>query len=439
LRPGSSAISLLLVLVLVALEGCSPARVREGWQGAGRRWFEAEVLTGFDGEGNTVATLAVSVPYRNLVFFQRDGQFVARYVIDAVQRVEDEPARAHRFEGEVVVESYANTREALVDRRTVRLQLVPPRGDRAVPIEVVVNVAIEGTQREDSTVLRVTPERLAEGGIALGELSLYQLRDPLAAPPTTRLEVAAQAVPDATLFSRANFGGFDVATGAPWVLVRIFDLSPQQGQGTHELKLEVVGVDRREHLWTRTIPVPRQGVETGVLLQLPPEAVVYGANRLAVTVPEAKRRTLEVRDFGLDLTDDGSWRAVVRQIELLAEEDELERLREAAPDDRARLWADFWARRDPAPQEPGNERLREHYRRVRHARRTYADGFSDGALSDRGRVFVLHGPPASVYQAQDQADILSRWEVWTYTDPAVIYYFQLAYGANYRLVWREDY
>lgn len=439
MRPGSSAISLLLVLVLVALEGCTPARIRDGWQGAGRRWFEAEVLTGFDEQGNTVATLAVSLPYRNLVFFRRDGEFVARYTIDAVQRVRGSAARAHRFEGEVVVEDYAKTREALIERKTVRLELVSPPAERPQPIEVVVQVAIDGTQRTDSTVLRVTPERLADGGIALGELSLYQLRDPLAGVPRTRLEVGAQAVPDATIFSRATFGGFDVATGAPWVLVRIFDLSPEAGDGTHQLRLEVVGVENRDHLWTQEIPVPRQGVETGVLLQLPPEALVYGDNRLAVTVPEAKRRTVEIRDFGLDLRDDDSWKAVVRQIELLAGPEELDRLREAPPERRDALWTAFWDRRDPEPQSPGNERLREHYGRVRHARRTYADGFGDGALSDRGRVFVLHGPPASVYQAQDQVDILSRWEVWTYTDPSIIYYFQLAYGTNYRLVWREDY
>ncbi|HEY2934211.1 MAG TPA: GWxTD domain-containing protein [Acidobacteriota bacterium] len=53
---------------------------------------------------------------------------------------------------------------------------------------------------------------------------------------------------------------------------------------------------------------------------------------------------------------------------------------------------EFWRRRDPTPSTPRNEYKEEHYRRLLYATRMFQEGIP-GWKSDRGRVYILHGPP----------------------------------------------
>ncbi|HKH47529.1 MAG TPA: GWxTD domain-containing protein [Thermoanaerobaculia bacterium] len=54
---------------------------------------------------------------------------------------------------------------------------------------------------------------------------------------------------------------------------------------------------------------------------------------------------------------------------------------------------DFWRRRDPDPDEPGNSFAKTFYERVEAADRLYADGSQRGSMTDRGRALILLGPP----------------------------------------------
>jgi GWxTD domain-containing protein len=53
----------------------------------------------------------------------------------------------------------------------------------------------------------------------------------------------------------------------------------------------------------------------------------------------------------------------------------------------------FWLRRDPDPEEPGNPFAKTFYERVEAADRLYVDGGQRGSMTDRGRALILLGPP----------------------------------------------
>lgn len=55
----------------------------------------------------------------------------------------------------------------------------------------------------------------------------------------------------------------------------------------------------------------------------------------------------------------------------------------------------FWARRDPDPRTAANEFKEEHYRRIAYANDNFSSGFP-GWQTDRGRVYIILGPPQSV-------------------------------------------
>jgi GWxTD domain-containing protein len=54
---------------------------------------------------------------------------------------------------------------------------------------------------------------------------------------------------------------------------------------------------------------------------------------------------------------------------------------------------EFWRRRDPEPDKPGNPFAKTFYERVEVADRLYSEGGTRGSLTDRGRAMVLLGPP----------------------------------------------
>ncbi|HXE76250.1 MAG TPA: GWxTD domain-containing protein [Candidatus Xenobia bacterium] len=55
----------------------------------------------------------------------------------------------------------------------------------------------------------------------------------------------------------------------------------------------------------------------------------------------------------------------------------------------------FWLRRDPTPDTLENEYKEEHYRRIAYANERFSSGIR-GWESDRGRVYIIYGPPDEI-------------------------------------------
>jgi GWxTD domain-containing protein len=75
---------------------------------------------------------------------------------------------------------------------------------------------------------------------------------------------------------------------------------------------------------------------------------------------------------------------------------------------------DFWKRRDPNPATPQNEWQRTFNQRASFADYTFGGKQLRGALSDRGRVFLLLGQPAKARVSKAEGG--SRTETWIYAD-----------------------
>ena len=86
-------------------------------------------------------------------------------------------------------------------------------------------------------------------------------------------------------------------------------------------------------------------------------------------------------------------------------------------EERVRFIDTFWAKRDPTPETPENEYKLEHYRRLAYANTFFSAG-RPGWRTDRGRIYILLGPPSQV-----DSDPMGRLahqfptEVWTYSQP----------------------
>jgi GWxTD domain-containing protein len=61
--------------------------------------------------------------------------------------------------------------------------------------------------------------------------------------------------------------------------------------------------------------------------------------------------------------------------------------------DKERFLEEFWKRRDPTPGTVENEFKEEHYRRIAYSNEQFADDTVPGWKTDRGRVYIVYGPP----------------------------------------------
>ena len=103
---------------------------------------------------------------------------------------------------------------------------------------------------------------------------------------------------------------------------------------------------------------------------------------------------------------DPDWRfGPVRYILLVKEDQEYKALETDAQ--RAAFIEVFWAALDPTPGTAVNERRVEFWKRVEAADREFQEGLAPGWKSDRGKVYILVGPP-------DERQQKGPGEIWWY-------------------------
>lgn len=108
---------------------------------------------------------------------------------------------------------------------------------------------------------------------------------------------------------------------------------------------------------------------------------------------------------GPDAPDPGWRMGPVRYILVVKEDQAYKALR--TDDERTAFIESFWAALDPTPGTDENEKRIEFWKRVEDSTRMFREGMSPGWKSDRGKFYILLGPP-------DQRLTLGLWEEWMY-------------------------
>jgi GWxTD domain-containing protein len=84
-----------------------------------------------------------------------------------------------------------------------------------------------------------------------------------------------------------------------------------------------------------------------------------------------------------------------RDVVYIITDEEREVFQKLATDEEKEQFIDqFWLRRDPDPRTATNEFREEHYRRIAYANEKFTSG-DPGWMTDRGRIYIIHGEPDS--------------------------------------------
>lgn len=103
---------------------------------------------------------------------------------------------------------------------------------------------------------------------------------------------------------------------------------------------------------------------------------------------------------------------------------------ELADSEKEDFKEEFWSRRDPDPSTEENEFKEEYFQRIEEANRMFR-GVVPGWLQDRGRIYIMIGPPSDRVVYSSEAYSMPR-EIWYYGTFPVIFIDERGNG-DYRL------
>ncbi|MBN1424034.1 GWxTD domain-containing protein [Candidatus Fermentibacteria bacterium] len=92
---------------------------------------------------------------------------------------------------------------------------------------------------------------------------------------------------------------------------------------------------------------------------------------------------------------------------------EVRKFRELNPVGRATFLDRFWAAKDPDTSTPENEARAQLHARIAQAQGQFREMGRDGMDTDRGRVFITHGPPSEISRVAGELTCKDH-EVWMY-------------------------
>jgi GWxTD domain-containing protein len=98
----------------------------------------------------------------------------------------------------------------------------------------------------------------------------------------------------------------------------------------------------------------------------------------------------------------------------IATPEEINRYKQLKGEEAKRKFlADFWGKRDPDKSTPINEMKIEYFKRVEYANQHFSVGNKEGWKTDRGRVYIMYGPPDEYERHPSEVDS-KPYEIWYY-------------------------
>jgi GWxTD domain-containing protein len=410
----------LTIIAVVALAGAAlPAAAQAPDMGAppsmGGIRFAADVTAGpvAPGEQGTVL-INYAVAYDELLFLRHEEGYRARYDVTAVlYDRHGKQVAGDSWRRTIDVDDYAETNSRrLAARETLRLNV--PAGTYRLRLEI----ASIGTRAAGSIEMQVEVPTLDPEELTLGTLVFEREARPAAG--------------DTTVVQNPNR---EYGEGSPVVYLAI----PVYGDTGRQYVL-AVSVETPDGLVEKTVSdTVRQTsfltehVSTFGVLDL--EVGSYFAHVLLKSL-DGKTKSQRRSRFVV-VTSPKSWGQdfgkMIEQISYVASRDELDRLLDAAPEDREAAWAEFWRGRDPDPTTERNEFRDEFMRRLGYANTRFSS-VVEGWQTDMGRIYIQYGEPDDV-ESVPIGKMLNAWETWYYYDQHTKYTFvdQEGFG-DYKLV-----
>lgn len=177
-----------------------------------------------------------------------------------------------------------------------------------------------------------------------------------------------------------------------------------------------------------------------VIFSLPGKMLEQGKYRLDVKVraggfTRSFSQPLELEWHSMPLSLENP-RDAVPPLQHITTDQEFKALSSGSREEQLRKMYAFWKKQDPTPETAFNERMEEFYRRADYAYFNFARSahLLDGALTDRGKIYILFGPPTNI----ERTFLLGEQpvEIWTYSNNVkkIVRFIDTGGHGDYKLV-----
>lgn len=195
------------------------------------------------------------------------------------------------------------------------------------------------------------------------------------------------------------------------------------GQGARLPVEFLVRNDKGAQLWRDSTQLARRGSLFTGIVNVPISNVGVGLAQVYFIRRDAARDTVSAPlfvSFGEDIPL-MSFEDMLSYLRFFASPSRLNALKDAPPDRRATMWAQFLRATDPVPETPINEDLQQYFGRIQIANGQFRMDHNPGWLSDRGSVYVALGEPDQVFERNVNGTLTTtqiggttRLQIWLY-------------------------
>lgn len=394
------------LLLGLGLGGCGPGRSpQHAADGPGQSPLQIFVMTQIDSLGQEFPEVEVSLPYKSLVFRREGGAYLSSMTAMVVARHKSQRLGGGVGRAQVQVSDYAQTKSALRLTCVVPVQLREMR-DLTFDITVAVNETSRQWQRNVSyrppavrdlpLLAREYRWNLLDSGnhaiLGIGQDSL-RVRIALASRPgvtdwpegeVSLVVGVSRAVTERSREFRRPLDESFLASGG---LTTMFTWAARDlpfGDNTLHLDLRLGPADQPEN-----------------------HELAPGRNFLNLRVP---------------WWDDREWRRHVAWLDGYLSPEARDRLGSIETASRLPAWREVWRQLAAEHTESPTQLEQEHMLRIVEADQQFST-FGRGAMSDRGRVYIRHGPPDQIDSEAVELSADGHWQVWYYFRARMRYTF----------------
>jgi len=137
--------------------------------------------------------------------------------------------------------------------------------------------------------------------------------------------------------------------------------------------------------------------------------------------------------YKLEKTLDPDSREFLSKVRYIVTKQERKIFLNLPPSERKRFIEEFWKKRDPDPETEENEFKRQYFSRIEEANHLFSEGGRQGWLQDRGRIYILLGPPEQREAYPRGYSLYGKpIEIWYYGFFPIVFIDRL-YSGNYEL------
>ncbi len=363
-------------------------------------------------QGQGKVTFIVEVKYKNLLFVQSDSIFLAELRLTFAARSANSKKPAQLIDRHKIIRVSSFT-QVISDDRYVRL--VEPL--ILEPDEYITRIMISDANAKTLGLfsrkvdLRQKSEELSISDPVLLQDSLATLDEKNIIPF------------DQKIFSKPVYAFFQVAGLTPGKNLQItYDIRDRQ----------------KKTFFHDRITARCSGEMCDFWLRIAPENIALGTSTLHITAAQDQfADSTKIRIYSQYNYSNKKFQnieVIIEPMRLIMPKKEWKKLRDAKGEEQNKLFNAFWDRRNPQENSTTNSLLEEFFYRVEETNQRFHFGSIDGWKTDRGRIYLVNGPPDHIRHQYSQTRQVV-YEIWEYREQGITYYFRDDYGnGDYRLM-----